>query len=125
MITAHPHPSSPCDNSALPLPESPGPYDAGILAPPPPVTPVVTGLTPSTMPVGGPDAALVVNGASFQRASVVWWDGAAAITTYVNSTTLRIMIKPSLELNARLVPVTVKTDTLAAAATLQFSYTKN
>lgn len=107
------------------LPDPPVPYDAGILAPGPATTPIVTGLMPVMMVAGDPDAFLVINGSSFMRRSVVYWDGVAASTTYVNSTTLRIVVKPSLETVARFVPVTVKTDDLAAAATLQFEFTKN
>jgi hypothetical protein len=93
------------------------------ITPPTPVAPIVTGLVPPSAPIGGADMTLEVKGSSFTSASVLLWDGAAVSTIYVNSTTLRTTIRPSIETAPRQVPVTARTDTLTATTTLQFQYT--
>ena len=48
--------------------------------------PSLTGLTPSSATAGGPGLTLVVNGTSFVSGSVVRWNGADRVTTFVSST---------------------------------------
>ena len=54
--------------------------------------PVTSGLSPTSADMGTAASTLTVNGSSFGTASVVYWNGAARTTTYVNSRRLRATI---------------------------------
>lgn len=50
--------------------------------------PVLTAVSPSSAPAGGPNLALSVSGAGFVRGSTVLWNGSERTTTFVSSTEL-------------------------------------
>jgi hypothetical protein len=58
-------------------------------------TPVITSLTPSTIPSGNPTFTLTVNGSNFLNTAFVDWDGNMRATTFVNSTQLTVQIPAS------------------------------
>ncbi len=55
-------------------------------------TPTITGLVPASATPGGPAFTLTVNGTNFANNSVVRWNGADRVTTYVSSTRLTATI---------------------------------
>ena len=55
-------------------------------------TPTLASLSPSTVVAGGPNFTLTVTGSNFVSASVVRWNGAARITTFVNANQLTATI---------------------------------
>jgi subtilisin family serine protease len=64
-----------------------------------PGTPVVTSLSPVGSAAGAAAFTLTVNGSNFQPLSVVRWNGAERITTYVSGTQLRAVI-PAIDIVA-------------------------
>jgi hypothetical protein len=71
--------------------------------------PVVTGLSPSSATVGGPGFTLTVNGSGFVNGSVVRWNGADRMTTYVSPTQLTAAITAADIASAGTASVTVFT----------------
>ena len=57
-----------------------------------PDAPEISGLNPSTLPVPGPDAWIVVHGSGFQLYSIINWNGQDVETEYVNPGKLRTLI---------------------------------
>ena len=55
-------------------------------------SPTLTSLSPATGTAGGPGFTLTVNGSNFVPGAVVFWDGAARATTFVNSGQLQATI---------------------------------
>jgi trimeric autotransporter adhesin len=54
-------------------------------------TPILTGLSPQTVPQGAA-ATVTVNGSGFEANSVVMWNGVARPTVFVNGTTLQVSL---------------------------------
>src|SRR3984885_14994407 len=59
---------------------------------PPPVTPTITAISPSSAVAGGAAFTLTINGTNFVAASMVNFGGSAPATTFVNSTQLTAAI---------------------------------
>ena len=86
-------------------PATPGPYEFRLfadsvytrLATSPSVTvlpgpPVISSLSPASAPVGGAAFTLTVDGSGFTPGSVVRWNGANRVTTFVSTTRMRASI---------------------------------
>jgi hypothetical protein len=71
--------------------------------------PVVSALSPSSVPLGSPAFTLTVTGANFVPASVVQWNGSSRPTTFVSTTRLTTRIRASNLGAAGTVQVTVVT----------------
>ncbi len=56
---------------------------------------LVTSISPSSATAGGPEFVLTVNGSYFVSNSIVVWNGAPVVTTYVNSNQLLAEIPAS------------------------------
>jgi len=74
-----------------------------------PAAPTVTGLSPSSTPMGGSGLTLTVNGTNFVQGSTVQWNGSSRTTTYVSNTQLQAAITTADVQNPGQVPVTVVT----------------
>ena len=73
------------------------------------LTPAITRLCPTAMPIGSPSSTLTVQGANFTASSVVDWNGSPLSTTYVSATQLTAVV-PAAPLTAHgTVSVTVAT----------------
>src|ERR1019366_4448163 len=59
-------------------------------------TPAITGLSPASVLVGGPDFTLTVNGSSFLSDATVAWNGVALPTTGVSATQLTAQVSAAL-----------------------------
>ncbi len=57
--------------------------------------PVMTSISPSSANAGGPQFVLTVNGSDFVRGAQVNWNGAARVTSFVNSRQLMASISAS------------------------------
>ena len=65
-------------------------------APPPPITPVITSISPASVTAFGPDFTLTVNGANFVPGARVSGNaGSDRITTFISSTQLNVLIPAS------------------------------
>ena len=54
--------------------------------------PVISGLSPANLTMGGPDFTLTVNGSNFLSSSIIRWDGFGYPTTFVSNTRLTTTI---------------------------------
>ena len=66
--------------------------------------PSIVSITPTSAVAGAPDLVLIVNGNDFQRNSTIDWNGAARMTTFVNSHQL----KTTIPFSDLAMPATVK-----------------
>ena len=90
---------------------------------PPVVTrPVAATLNPATAVHGGVDLTMHVTGSGFSSSSVIWFNNAAAATTFVNAGDVTMLVKPSLFAAAGGANVFVKTKGMASNA-LNFVFT--
>ncbi len=81
-------------------------------------TPVISALSPSSVPVGSAAFVLTVNGSAFVSGATVVWNGSDRTTTYLSSTQLRTTITASDVATAGTFPVTVRqpNSTIVSAA---------
>jgi len=70
-------------------------------------SPSISALVPATAPAGSRPLTLTVNGSSFIAGSVIRWNGAERVTTYVNSLQLTTTLNPSDLSNAGTAAVSV------------------
>ena len=71
--------------------------------------PVATGLGPSSAYVGNPDLVLTVNGNNFTVDSIVRWNGADRVTTFVSTSNLQITVAAAEMATAGAASITVFT----------------
>jgi hypothetical protein len=91
--------------------------------PPPAVAAVLELLQPSSAVVGDPeDVTLEVIGTGITSGSVIWFNGGAEPTTYVDETKVTTIVKPSLVAESVAVPVEVRNGDLASNS-LDFEFT--
>ncbi|MDP3771451.1 MAG: IPT/TIG domain-containing protein, partial [bacterium] len=64
-----------------------------VTTPPPP--PTITSISPTSTPVNSGAGTITVNGTNFISSSVVQWNGASRITTFVSATRLTVAIPAS------------------------------
>jgi peptidoglycan/xylan/chitin deacetylase (PgdA/CDA1 family) len=95
--------------SAPPPPPVPAPVPVPAPAPAPVPAPVLTALSPSEAPVGGPGFVMTALGFGFVRSTTLRWNGSDRATTVVSGTTLRAIILPSDLLSPTTAFVTVFT----------------
>ena len=74
---------------------------------PAPVTPVVTSISPSSVPAGSPAFTLSVTGSNFQPQAVVNWNASALTTTYSSSSALSAAVPASLVAAGSVANITV------------------
>lgn len=86
-----------------------------------PVVPVITGLSPSSVVVGGPQFNMTVSGSNFQSGATVVFGNTGISTSFVNSTTLSTVVPASLITNAGPVNVTVQNPFGAVSAPATFT----
>lgn len=87
-----------------------------------PGSPRVTGITPNTAEVGGPDFTVTVNGGGFTEESVIVWNGGDEPTTYVSKSAVTTDVKPSTASGPVTIPVTVRNGELTAEETVDFTF---
>jgi|GEM_PF-1302478 len=73
--------------------------------------PVITALTPASVPAGNANFTLFVDGSNFVNGSTIYWAGVARPTSFVSSTRLRWDVPASLVTTPGTVPVTVLSPT--------------
>jgi hypothetical protein len=78
----------------------------------------VTGIAPISATVGGPDVTLHVYGTGFTAETVILFNLGEEPTTYLDSTEVTTLVKPSTASGPATVPVSV----VGAAATVPFSF---
>ncbi len=84
-------------------------------------TPVMSGLSPSSVPAGGAQFTLTVSGASFVNGATVQWNGSNRTTTFINATQLTATI-PASDITAQgTAQITVVNPAPAVAASSAFS----
>jgi uncharacterized protein (TIGR03437 family) len=86
-------------------------------------TPVVSGLSPSSTPAGGPSFTLTVNGSGFASASAVQWNGSALSTAYVSAVQLSAAVPASMIANPGNASVTVVNPGNVASNAASFAIT--
>ena len=93
-----------------------------VVAPPSPV-PVLTSLSPPSIPTGTSSFTLTVNGSGFVSTSVVRWNGANRTTTFVNSTQLKATIPASDRAALGTAEVTVATPAPGGGVSAPLTFT--
>lgn len=88
-----------------------------------PVKPVVSAVSPTSVPVGSVTRTVQITGTSFVPDTVLTVDGVDVETIYVNSTTLRAIIAPSAQSAPKTVQVGARTGSLISTATIPFQFT--
>jgi uncharacterized protein (TIGR03437 family) len=73
-------------------------------------TPAITSVIPASTLAGGPDFTLTVNGGNFPANSIVQWNGAKLVTTFVNASQLTALVPAALFATAGTASVTVAGD---------------
>jgi hypothetical protein len=94
----------------------------GMAAPPPPVTPVLSSLTPSTAVAGSGPLTLQVAGSDFADGDVIHVNGAASPTTFVSATELTTPVDLTAAV-AGDVPVSVQSAAGQGSNALTFTVT--
>src|SRR5262245_21106829 len=85
------------------------------ITPQAPATPTIITINPNSATAGGPGFTLTVTGTNFINSSVVRWNGADRLTTFVSSRQLTALITPSDIAVAGTANVTVFTPPIGAA----------
>jgi hypothetical protein len=85
-------------------------------------TPVVTGLSPSTVPEGTPTFTLAVNGSGFLPSATVMWNGTPLAVTAASSTQIQVAVPAALLADEGTGTVTV-TNPFSAVASLPQTFT--
>ncbi len=80
---------------------------SGTISPPPPPTPNISSLVPSSATATQPGFTLTVNGSNFLPNSVVQWNGSALQTTFVNVNELTAAVPASLVASPGTAQITV------------------
>ena len=88
----------------------------------PPVTPVLTSLTPDTAVIGGADVTMKVSGTGFTPASVITFNGGDEPTSFTSPTEVSTGVKPSTATTPGAYPVTVRNGDLDSGQ-LSFTFT--
>jgi hypothetical protein len=86
------------------------------------VPPVLTSLTPAALPIGHPVATIEAKGTGFTASSVVVNNDFDETTTFVDETTLRFDVNPSIVIAPQTVQVKVRNGS-TVSANLPFDYT--
>ena len=87
-----------------------------VLAP----APTVTSISPASVPVGSDTTGLTISGSGFQQGAVVQLNGAAFVTTFVDSGTLQITLDKSNLTQPATLPFTVVNPQSAASNPVTF-----
>jgi hypothetical protein len=77
--------------------------------------PAITGLTPASVLVGGPEFTLTVNGSNFVPTATVNWNGQPLVTKSVSTTQLTAQVPATLIASAGTAKITVVNDASAAS----------
>lgn len=86
------------------------------------VAPAITSLSPNTIPIGGPDIQMIVNGSGFNEISKIVFNGYDEPTTMLSPTQVRTIVTPSLFAVAAVLPVQVRNGS-AKSNSLNFTFT--
>ncbi len=89
------------------------------------LAPTVISLSPDNRIAGGTDFTLTVSGTNFVNTSTVQWNGAARVTTFVNSTTLTAAITAADIANAGNASVTVTNSSPGGGTSNPVNFTIN
>jgi hypothetical protein len=81
-----------------------------IAAPPAGAAPVLTSLTPNTLPVGGTPATVDVHGTGFDTSSTVYADASPRATFFIDATHLQYTARPDLQTSAATVQIKIQGD---------------
>ena len=87
--------------------------------------PVVTGLTPNNVTVGGGSFTLAVTGSNFISSSIIKWNNVALTTTFVNSTQVIAFVPAANIATAGTASVTVFTPTPGGGTSTALTFTIN
>ncbi len=86
-----------------------------------PVSPMISGLAPTSATAGGPQFTLTVNGLGFTSGSTVDWNGTAVATSFVSASQLTASISAGLIAAAGTASVTVVTPGAATSNAVTFT----
>jgi uncharacterized protein (TIGR03437 family) len=81
----------------------------------------VTGISPASVPVGSAATVLTISGSGFQQGAVVQLNGAAFVTTFVDSGTLQITLDKSNLTQVATLPFTVVNPQSAPSSPVTFT----
>jgi len=87
--------------------------------------PSISGMKPASAKAGSPDLMITINGSNFTNASVVKWNGSDRITTFVDSTQLKIQAPAADLAEAGKVTVVVFNPAPGGGASNEMSFTVN
>ena len=90
-----------------------------------PATPVVSGLSPTSVLRGSPAFTLTVNGAYFINGAKARWDGTDRTTTFISSTQLNMDITTSDVATAKTAQVTVINPTVGSSESVPLTFSVN
>ncbi len=85
--------------------------------------PTVTSISPNTAVVGGPDVTMILTGADFTPTTVILWNGSPEPTTFIDSSHISTLVKPSTASGPFTIPVTARTGARRARSSVNFTFT--
>jgi hypothetical protein len=69
--------------------------------------PVITTISPTSVPAGSSAFSLQISGSGFVNGSVIWWNSTALTTTFVSATVLKAAVPAALAASGGSFPITV------------------